>query len=104
MIRDEVEQQLGRGRLREFITQMVSRRQEGWALASRTGISASVVDARLERTPWLDASITNPLLLADKAYYVADTRDEVQRRFPELFSHLRDGREADNEVIEPEYD
>jgi len=59
---------------------------------------------RLEKTPWLDASITNPLLIADKAYYEKDTRDEIQIRFPELFSHLKDGREADDEVIEQEHD
>lgn len=47
----------------------------------------SVIDHRLEPTPWLNEHYREPLLLTDKPVRIEDTRSEEERKYPTLFRH-----------------
>lgn len=80
-VRDELDSQCGRG---------------AWAR-----VLPRIVEGRLERTPWLDASIENPLLLADRPFFVPDTRTEEQILFPELYRHAETGGKINKNAAAP---
>ena len=80
-MRDELDSQCGRG---------------AWAR-----VLPRIVEGRLERTPWLDASIENPLLLADRPFFVPDTRTEEQILFPELYRHAETGGKINKNAAAP---
>lgn len=65
MVRDEVDLNLGRGSWQSFLRTMI--------------------DGRLDPTPWLNISFREPLYLTDKPVHVADTRNELEKEFPEFY-------------------
>jgi hypothetical protein len=65
MVRDEIDLTLGRG---------------SWQQVLRT-----MLDGRLDPTPWLNISFREPLYLSDKPVQVPDTRTDIEREFPEFF-------------------
>lgn len=65
MVRDEVDLNIGRGSWQTFLRTMI--------------------DGRLDPTPWLNISFREPLYLADKPVYVPDTRSELESEFPEFY-------------------
>ena len=65
MVRDEVDLSLGRGTWQAFLR--------------------TVIDGRLDPTPWLNISFREPLYLSDKPVHVPDTRSDLESEFPEFF-------------------
>lgn len=64
-VRDEITSSLGEGT---------------WADALR-----SMIDYRLEPTPWLNENFREPLLLTDTPVRIEDTRTEEEKKYPTLF-------------------
>ena len=79
-VRDEVDAQCGRG---------------AWAT-----VLPQIVEGRLERTPWLDSSITNPLLIADKVR-VARATEAPRTCSPACTTHARDHRPIETQTDTP---
>ena len=65
MVRDEIDSNLGRGTWQAFLRTMI--------------------DGRLDPTPWLNISFREPLYLTDKPVQIQDTRTELESEFPEFF-------------------
>ena len=79
-VRDEVDAQCGRG---------------AWAT-----MLPQIVEGRLERTPWLDSSITNPLLIADKVR-VARATEAPRTCSRACTTHARDHRPIETQTDTP---
>ncbi len=88
MVRDEIDLNLGSGKWSEFLKRMI--------------------DGRLDPTPWLNINFREPLYLTDKTERVEDTRNELEKKFPEFYvQKLRlDGYNAEHTpmtIFNPEH-
>lgn len=88
MVRDEIDLNLGSGKWSEFLKRMI--------------------DGRLDPTPWLNIKFREPLYISDATERVEDTRNEIEKKFPEFYvQKLRlDGYNAEHTpmtVFNPEH-
>jgi len=88
MVRDEIDLNLGSGKWSEFLKRMI--------------------EGRLNPTPWLNIKFREPLYLSNTTERVEDTRNEIEKKFPEFYvEKLRlDGYNAEHTpmtVFNPEH-
>lgn len=81
MVRDEIDLNLGSGKWSEFLKRMI--------------------DGRLDPTPWLNIKFREPLYISDATERVEDTRNEIEKKFPEFYvQKLRlDGYNAEHTLM-----